>query len=252
MRSEQSGLAGGRPRSIAALALAAAAGRLRRRRRDRRRRQQRKSQTVKLEGKPRGEPDDLQLAALHRQEHGPDFEKATGDHGQVHRGHQRQRRVLRQDAAAARSRANPAAAASSSSPTGWRTRCTSSATCRTSTSRRCRTSRRTCSPSLQHPPFDPNRDLHGAVAERDDRAHRPHGPGARRHLDLRPLRPQVQGQGRHAHRDARHGAAGDEVRGVDLDKATEAATGWTRSTRSRARPTPARSAASPATTTRAT
>ena len=43
-------------------------------------------------------------------------------------------------------RANRAGAASSSSPTGWRTRCTNSATCRTSTSRASRTSRRTWCP----------------------------------------------------------------------------------------------------------
>ena len=93
-----------------------------------------------------------------------DFEEATGRHGQVHRGRQRQRRVLRQGAAAARPGRVRAAARSSSSPTGWRTRCTSSATCRTSTSRRCPTSRRTSSRPAA-PDLRPQPRLLGAVAD---------------------------------------------------------------------------------------
>ena len=46
------------------------------------------------------------------------------------------------------------------------------------------------------PRVRPEPRLHGALAERDDRAHRPHRPGARHQVDLRHLRPQVQGQGR--------------------------------------------------------
>ena len=66
-------------------------------------------------------------------------------------------------------------------------------------------------PILQHPTFDPNRDFSVPWQSGHDRADRQHRPGPRRELDLRPLRPQVQGQGRDAHRDARHGAAGDDA-----------------------------------------
>ena len=59
-------------------------------------------------------------------------------------------------------------------------------------------------PALRHPAADPNRDftvpwqsgMTGLIVRTDL------APG--RQLDLRPLRPQVQGQGRHADRAARH------------------------------------------------
>ncbi len=65
-----------------------------------------------------------------------------------------------------------AAAASSSSPTGWRRRCTNSATCRNSNRRRSRTSRRTCADNLRGARLRPRPPVRRAVAVRDDRDHR--------------------------------------------------------------------------------
>ena len=65
------------------------------------RRRQRQSRS-NVEAKPSGRADDLQLAALHRQTDRPRLRKGDRRLGQVHRRRQRQRRVLRQDAAAAR------------------------------------------------------------------------------------------------------------------------------------------------------
>ena len=106
-----------------------------------------------------------------------------------------------------------AAARCSSSRTGWRRRCTISATSRTSTSRRIPNVEKNLVPSLQHPTFDPNRDfsvpwqsgMTGLIVRTDL------APDVKSICDL--FDPQVQGQGRHAHRAARHRAAGDEVPG---------------------------------------
>ena len=84
--------------------------------------------------------------------------------------------------------------------------------------------------------------VHGPVPERDDRADRAHRPGAGHHLDQRPLRPQVQGQGGPALRAPRHGAAGDEGRGDRPRDGDQGAVAGRRSTRSRAPSTRARSA----------
>ena len=98
----------------------------------------------------------------------------------------------------------------------------------------------------------PESRIHRPLAERDDGADRPHRPGAGRELDLRPVRPEVQGQGRHAHRAARHGADDPEVHGHRSRSRPPRPSGSPPSTRSRTRPTRARSGASPATTTSAT
>ena len=97
--------------------------------------------------------DDLDRPALHRQVPGrrrrPGLDArqvhpGDRDRRQVPGGHQLERVVLRQDAAGARERRRREAATSSSPPTGWPAATTTSATSRTSTCRRCRTSRRTC------------------------------------------------------------------------------------------------------------
>ena len=88
-------------------------------------------------------------------------------------------------------------------------------------------------PSLRNPDFDPERSVHGAVAERADRAGRPHRPRPGHHLGQRPLRPRVQGQGDAARGAARHGAAGDEGRRNRPRTRRPRSSGWRRSTRSR-------------------
>ena len=76
--------------------------------------------------------------------------------------------------------------------------------------------------SLRHPPIRPEPRLHGALAERDDRDHRQQRTGAGDQIDLRPVRLEVQGQGRLPQRSQGNGAAGDEVRRDRPGKATEA------------------------------
>ena len=153
---------------------------------------------AEADGRSQRRADDLQLAALHRQATTiPDFEEESGVTVEVHRGRQRQQRVLRQAAAAARPGRVRRAAASSSSPTGWRRRCTTSATCRTSTRAALPNVYKNIAPSLQSPAFDPDRDFSAPWQSGHDRRDRGrHRPGARRDLDQRPLRPPVQGQGR--------------------------------------------------------
>ena len=68
------------------------------------------------------------------------------------------------------------------------------------------------------------------------------GRGRRHHLGQRPLRPQVQGPGDGARRDARHRAAGDEGRRRRHGRRRPRRTGWRRSTRSARPSTRARSA----------
>ena len=128
------------------------------------RRRQRQAETVEArKASRRGEPDDLQLAALHRQaDRSPTSKRRPASTVKYIEDVNANEEFFAQDAAAARNRASRAAAASSSSPTGWRTRCTTSATCRTSTSRRCRTSRRTSSPNLRAPDVRPEPRLLGA------------------------------------------------------------------------------------------
>ncbi len=107
---------------------------------------------------------------------------------------------------------NRAAAASSSSPTGWRRRCTNSATCRNSNRRRSRTSRKTSPTTCAALPTTPaaqfaapwQSGMTGVIVNKEK------APDIHSVCDL--FEPQVQGQGRHAERTSRHRAAGDEVR----------------------------------------
>ena len=91
--SGELGARGGRagPRRIACSPPAAAARKARRGRRRFGRRRRRRRQDA----------PDLQLAALHRQADGAGLREGDRDQDRVHRGHQRQRRVLRQDRRAA-------------------------------------------------------------------------------------------------------------------------------------------------------
>ena len=206
-----------------------------------------KVETVKV-GKPSGDLDDLELAPLHRQAHGPGLREGDRRLGQVHRGRQRQPRVLRQAAAAAgqgrvrrprHHRRHRLDGEEDVRPRLPR---------RTSTRTRSRTSRRTWSRPSSTRPSTPSRKYSVPVAERDDRSDRQQRTWPRRQVHLRPLRPQIQGQGRHAHRDARHGAAGHEVPGHRPAKATEE--DWLNAIdKIRRRPTAGRSGGSPATTT---
>ena len=144
-----------------------------------------------------------------------------GVDGQLHRGRQRQRRVLRQAAAAARRgrvgrpqhvrrhRLDGEADVRPRLPPGDRPR------------RRCRTSSTNLLPSLRSPSFDPERKfsvpwqsgMTGLMVNKKL------APG--RQLGQRPLRPEVQGQGHGAHRDARHGPADHEGRRHRPDEATK-------------------------------
>ena len=86
------------------LALAATLGLRRLRRRHRRAAaatRHRQREQVKLEEQAERQPDDLQLAALHRQKDRARLRKGDRRLGQVRRRHQLERRILRQDAAAA-------------------------------------------------------------------------------------------------------------------------------------------------------
>ena len=93
--------------------------------------------------------------------------------------------------------------------------------------------------------------VHGAVAERAHGPRRAQGPRPRHHVDQRPLRSQVQGQGHHSRRAARHGAAGDDGRGHRPAHRDQGAVAGD-DPEARTRSTPARSATSPATTTSTT
>ena len=89
-------------------------------------------------------------------------------------------------------------------------RCTTSATSRSSTARRhCRRCFENLSPQFESAGPRPRAQVLDPVAGRDDRALGQHRGGRRRHVRQRPLRPQVQGPGDGARRDARHGSAGD-------------------------------------------
>ena len=79
----------------------------------------------------------------------------------------------------------------------------------------------------------PESRFHGPLAERDDGADRQHRAGAGRELDLRSVRPEVQGQGRHADRAARHGPDDPEVHGHRSRTRPRRPSGSPPSTRSR-------------------
>ena len=170
-----------RPRWRRVLALAPASRRgMRRRRRDRSGGGSKGSvETVKSDGQAQRQPDDLQLAALHRQGHGPGLRKGDRHLGQVHRGHQRQRRVLRQDAAAAgRGRIGRPQHLRPHRLDGEqdaRARLPAEPRQVGAPERRKEPVAEPAAPAVR-----PQPRLHGAVAERDDRDHRQQGPGARR------------------------------------------------------------------------
>ena len=196
-----------------------------------------------------GRADDLQLAALHRQADDP----RTSRRRPGSRSSTSRTSTTTPSSSASCARSSPRASragARSSSPTDWMAeKMYDLGYLQNLDKEAIPNVDREPDPEPAEPVVRPRAQLLGAVAERDDRDHRPQGPGARRHLDQRPLRPQVRGQGHVAHRDARHGAAGDEGRRASIPRTRPTRTGWPRSTRSRRPPTPDRSATSPATTT---
>ena len=227
--------------------------RLRRRRRDRVLRQRARRTGGRL--RPRaGEAHDLAVAALHRSRQERDDRRIRGQDGcrrPLHRGHQRQQPVLRQAPTAACKgpvgRARPDHPERLAGEADVRLRVPPEARLREAAERQAQ-------PDPVPAPSDrgPESRFHGPLAERDDGADRQHRAGAGRELDLRSVRPEVQGQGRHAHRAARHGPDDPEVHGHRSRSRHRRPSGSPPSTRSRTRPTRARSGASPATTTSAT
>ena len=141
--------------AVAALVAGAGSGGLRQRRRRRRRDGEAGRQAV-------GQPDDLQLAPLHRPRQGRHRRRVRkGDRGQrqVHRGHQRQRRILRQGAAAARTGRIGRAQPLRRHRLDGETRCTTSATCRDVDKRAFPNVEKNLCQVLQQPSFDPNREF---------------------------------------------------------------------------------------------
>ncbi len=158
----------------------------------------------------------LELGRLHRQGRGQHDRRVRGqvpgDHGQLHRGRQRQRRVLRQAPASAtggrvrrsrhlrRHRLDGEADVRPRLPAGDQPR------------GHAERARRTSSTASRSPPFDPERTFSVPWQVGPRRPDRQHEAGAGHPLGQRPVRPQVQGQGHGAHRDARHRAADDAGR----------------------------------------
>ena len=152
----------------------------------------------------REEAELLQLAALHRRRRqdkkrrrpSTTFEQRDRHQGHLHRGRQRQRRVLRQGRATSSPPASRPAATSSCSPTGWPPGWSGSAGSRSSTRPRCPN----VDANLLDPPQEP-RVGHGprvlrAVAERPDR-HRLQRQGHRarsRSFDELLTRPDLKGK----------------------------------------------------------
>ena len=152
------------------------------------------------------------------------FTRPQRGQDRVHRGHQRQRAVLRQGAAAAR-------AGRVGRPQHLRRhRLDGQADVRPRLPREARP------PDLptvfdehpaRHPQLRarPRPRLRHPLAERHDRDLGRHRRGARHHLGQRPLRPEVQGPGDDADRDARHRPAGDEGRRHRPDRRRQPRTG---------------------------
>ena len=147
-------------------------------------------------------------------------------------------------------RANPAAAACSSSPTGWRPKCTNSATCKARRSWALPVlPRGSRLQKLPHPSFDPDREfripwqtgMNGIIVRRTWH------PDVRSVCDL--FDPKYKGKVVDAERAPRHRAAGDEVPRGRPEEAERSNDWLKRSTDRSRRATAARSAASPATTT---
>ena len=201
----------------------------------------------------RGRIQHLELGRLHRQGRGQHDRgvrgQVPGHHGQLHRGRQRQRRVLRQGPAPARPgrvgrpqhvrrhRLDGQADVRPRLPAGDRLR-------------RRPERRREPAGVPAKPDVRPRAQVLDPVAERHDRTAReqePRRPDVR--VGQRPVRPAVQGQGHGAHRDARHHPA-DAEGGRDRPRRRDQG-GVARADREApGRPsTPASCAASPATTT---
>ena len=105
-------------------------------------------------------------------------------------------------------------------------------------------------PAVAQPGLRPQARVLGAVADGPGAADLPQGQDRRRpHEHQRPVRPEVQGQGHDAHRDARHGRLGAARRGHRARRTRPRTRRCRRSTRSRRPPRTARSGASPATST---
>ncbi len=103
---------------------------------------------------------------------------------------------------------------------------------------------------LAHPVDRPESRLLAALADRHDRPRRQHGGGAEREVDQRPLRPQYKGKVEMLTEMRDTVPLVMKADGVDPADRDQSRTGSTRSTRSARRPSPVRSASSPATTTR--
>ena len=167
-------------------------------------------QTVDASGKPTGELTISNWPLYIDKQTIPRLRGRHRGHGQVHRGRQRQRRVLRQGPAAAR----PGRVGRALDLRRHRLDGEQDARARLPAELRQDGDAEQLQeprPEPREPAVRPQPRLLDAVADRDDRTGGAQGPGARRDLDLRPLRPPVRGQGRDADRDARHRAAGDEV-----------------------------------------
>src|SRR3954453_4344518 len=163
----------------------------------------------------RRRPDDLPVAALHRPGQGRNpgrVRKGDGGRRQVGRRHQRQLRVLREDAAAALQRRlrrpQPDHRQRLAGEENVRARLHPEARLLAAAEREGEPDPGAAASRSRSEPR-----IHRPLAGGDDGADRPHRSRARSRFHLRPLRPQVQGQGRRPERNARHGADDAEVHG---------------------------------------
>ena len=186
--------------------------RRRQRRRHRGRGGRRRGADRDRRGRRERRPGDLQLGPLHRQGNRAGLRGRDRDLGQVRRGHQRLRRVLREDAAVALRRRlrRPFA--------DGRGRLAGEADVRPGLSaearpRGARARVREPEPRGQAASERPQLGLLDPLAGRDDRADREQEARPRYRLDLRHLRPAVPRADRGDQRAARDPGPGDEVRG---------------------------------------
>ena len=145
-------------------------------------------ETVKLEGKPSGTLTISNWPLYIDKETSPTSKRRPGSRSNTSRTSTRTKNSSPRCSRCCR-KGNPAAAASSSSPTTSTAKCTSWATCRTSTNRRCRTSKRTCWRACGTRRSTPNRSYSVPWQSGMTGDHRQQRPGPECPLDLRPLRP---------------------------------------------------------------
>ena len=193
----------------------------------------------------------ISTARLHgpgQGEHGRRVRAGEGRKDQIHRGRERQRRVLRQAAAPAREgrfrrtehvrghRLDGQADVRPRLPAGDRPR---------------RPADRVQEPPAEprEPRLRPRAQVLRAVADRNDRAHGQRRKGAGCKSGQRHLRPEVQGQDHRAHRVARHDPAAAQGRTGSIPRKPPPKNGLLQSRSCRTPSTPASCAASPATTT---